>query len=288
MLDPLIASRAVHFASSLVVAGIAIFSTFVAQSVRLTSLAARRQQKLMLGALALAVFSGATWLLFLASRIAQTSVAEAIGDGTAWSVLTETQFGRVWEARFAVAILLCCAWLVLPVRQTRISYLSLAQAALATAFVGMLAWSGHAAGTLGFGGLLHFGGDVFHLVTAAAWVGGLLPLLMFLSPRIQRSEPTLANCYRVLRRFSVLAAWSVALLAGSGALNTWFMTNGLRNFLGTEYGDLVLIKIVLFVVLLSFGAATGSRLNCSPSARPRERTAGHCGCSAPRLLLKSP
>jgi len=108
------------------------------------------------------------------------------------------------------------------------------------------------------------------------------------SPRIQGSEPTLANCYRVLRRFSVLAAWSVALLAGSGALNTWFMTNGLRNFLGTEYGDLVLIKIVLFVVLLSFGAATGSRLNCSPSARPRERTAGHCGCSAPRLLLKSP
>src|SRR6516162_7369457 len=162
MLDPLIASRAVHFASSLVVAGIAIFSAFVAQSVRLTSLAARHQQKLMLGALALAVLSGATWLLFLASRIAQISVAEAIGDGTAWSVLTETQFGRVWEARFAVAILLCCAWLVLPVRQTRISYLSLAQAA-ATAFVGMLAWSGHAAGTLGFGGLLHFGGDVFHL-----------------------------------------------------------------------------------------------------------------------------
>jgi len=169
MLDPLIASRAVHFASSLVVAGIAIFSTFVAQSVRLTSLAARRQQKLMLGALALAVFSGATWLLFLASRIAQTSVAEAIGDGTAWSVLTETQFGRVWEARFAVAILLCCAWLVLPVRQTRISYLSLAQAALATAFVGMLAWSGHAAGTLGFGGLLHFGGDVFHLSSLGRW-----------------------------------------------------------------------------------------------------------------------
>jgi putative copper resistance protein D len=255
MLDPLIASRAVHFASSLVVAGVAIFSAFVVQSVHLTSLADRHQQKLMLCALALAVLSGATWLLFLASRIAQTSAAEAIGNGTAWSVLTETQFGRVWEARFAVAISLCCAWLVVPGRQTRSSYLSLVQAALATAFVGMLAWSGHAAGTLGFGGLLHFGGDVFHLVTAAAWVGGLLPLLMFLSPRVRSSEPPLADCYRVLRRFSTLAAWSVALLAGSGALNTWFMTNGLRNFLGTEYGDLVLVKIALFVVLLSFGAA---------------------------------
>ena len=188
MLDPLIASRAVHFASSLVVAGVAIFSAFVAYSVRLTSLAKRRQQKLMLGALALAVLSGATWLLFLASRIAQTSVAEAIGDGTAWSVLTETQFGRVWEARLLVAILLGCVGLIASGAQTRGLRLPSLQAALAVLFVAMLAWSGHAAGTLGFGGLLHFSGDVFHLVTGAAWVGGLVPLLVFLGPRVRGSQ----------------------------------------------------------------------------------------------------
>ena len=73
----------------------------------------------MLVALALAVLSGATWLLFLASRIAQTSVAEAIGDGTAWSVLTETQFGHVWEGRLLVAILLFCVALVGPGVRTR-------------------------------------------------------------------------------------------------------------------------------------------------------------------------
>jgi len=107
---------------------------------------------------------------------------------------------------------------------------------------------------------------------------------MFLSPRIQGSEPTLANCYRVLRRFSVLAAWSVALLAGSGALNTWFMTNGLRNFLGTEYGDLVLIKIVLFVVLLSFGAA--NRYWFTPQLLPIGATTGENSRSL-RLLCTS-
>ena len=41
----------------------------------------------------------------------------------------------------------------------------------------------------------------------------------------------------------------------SGLLNTWFMTNGLRSFLGTDYGDLVLAKIALFSVMLGFGAA---------------------------------
>ena len=209
----------------------------------------------MLVALTLAVLSGATWLLFLSSHIAQSSVGAAIGDGTAWSVLTETQFGRVWEARLLVAILLCCVCLIGSGARIRSLRPPSLQAALAVLFVGMLAWSGHAAGTMGFGGFLHFGGDAFHLIAAAAWVGGLVPLLMFLGPRARGSDPPLADCYRVLRRFSTLAAWSVVALAAGGALNTWFMTNGLRSFLGTEYGDLVLIKIMLFIVMLGFGAA---------------------------------
>jgi copper resistance protein D len=80
-----------------------------------------------------------------------------------------------------------------------------------------------------------------HLTTAAAWV--------------RSSEPPLADCFQVLRRFSTLAALYVTVLAASGALNTWSMTNGLQSFLGTEYGDLVLIKIALFLVMLGFGAA---------------------------------
>jgi copper resistance protein D len=253
MFDPFIASRAVHFASSLVVGGVAIFSAFIAQSVRATSFQERRREQLMLAALALAVLSGATWLLCLASRIAQTSVAAVISDGTAWSVLTETQFGFVWQGRFLIAILLFCNSIFgLRARGLRLTSL---RAALAVAFVGMLAWSGHAAGTMGFGGLFHFGGDALHLITAAAWVGGLIPLLMFVGPRARSSQSPLADCYRVLTRFSTLAALSVTVLAASGVLNTWFMTDGLRSFLGTEYGDLVLVKIALFLVMLSFGAA---------------------------------
>ena len=96
---------------------------------------------------------------------------------------------------------------------------------------------------------------MLHLVTAAAWVGGLVPLLMFVAPRIWSEQPPLIDCFNVLRRFSTLAAWSVTVLAASGVLNTWFMTNGLRSFFGTDYGDLVLVKIALFCVMLGFGAA---------------------------------
>jgi len=268
MLDPLIASRAVHFASSLVVGGAAIFSAFVARPIHADSVLERHLEGVIFAALALAVLSGATWLLCLASRIAQTSVAEVISDGTAWSVLTETQFGFVWQGRLLIAILLFCNSLF-GLRARGLRAFSV-KAALAVAFVGMLAWSGHAAGTMGFGGLLHFGGDVFHLVTAAAWVGGLVPLLMFVGPRARSSQPPLVDCFRVLRRFSTLAALSVTVLAASGMLNTWFMTNGLRSFLGTEYGDLVLLKIALFLAMLGFGAA--NRYWLTPRLLPTHAT----------------
>jgi putative copper resistance protein D len=255
MLDPLIVSRAIHFASSLVVGGTAYFSAFIVQSDRIASSLKRRPEQLMNVALALAVLSGATWLVFLASRIAQTPVAEVVSDGTAWSVLTETQFGHVWGGRLLVVIVLFCVGFVGPGARTRGLRLPLLQAVLAVAFVGMLAWSGHAVGTMGRAGLLHAGGDMLHLVTAAAWVGGLVPLLMFVAPRIWSEQPPLIDCFNVLRRFSTLAAWSVTVLAASGVLNTWFMTNGLRSFFGTDYGDLVLVKIALFCVMLGFGAA---------------------------------
>ena len=254
MVDPLIASRAVHFAASLVVAGVAIFSAIIRGVSRTTSRAVKRQDWLMLAALVVAVLSGAAWLLFLAANIAQSTVTAAIGDGTTWGVLTDTQFGRVWIARLLVAMLLFCIWLVGTPTQGLHS-LTLLQALLAVIFVGTLAWSGHAAGTTGLGGIIHFANDASHLIAAGAWVGGLIPLLLFLSPRVRGLEPPLDECYGVLRRFSTLAAWSVTALALSGLVNTWYMTDGLQNFLGTEYGDLVLVKVALFIVMLAFGAA---------------------------------
>ena len=44
------------------------------------------------------------------------------------------------------------------------------------------------------------------------------------------------------------------------------MTNGLQSFLGTDYGDLVLVKIGLFGVMLGFGAV--NRYWLTPRLRP--------------------
>ena len=104
MLNPLIDARAIHFASSIMVGGAAIFSAFVAPTLSegdgaasAHAIAERQLGLFVLAALLFAVGSGALWLVILASNIGQSSMAHAITDGTAWSVFTETQFGRVWE-----------------------------------------------------------------------------------------------------------------------------------------------------------------------------------------------
>ena len=139
--------------------------------------------------------------------------------------------------------------------RTRGLHLRLLQAALAVALLGCLFGRGTQRELWALAASCILVGDALHLVTAAAWVGGLVPLLMFLGPRSSGHQPPLIDCFQCLRRFSTLAAWSVTVLAAGGVLNTWFMTNGLRSFLGTEYGDLVLVKIALFSVMLGFGAA---------------------------------
>jgi putative copper resistance protein D len=108
---------------------------------------------------------------------------------------------------------------------------------------------------------------MLHLVTAAAWVGGLVPLLMFVAPRTWSQQPPLIDCFNMLRRFSTLAAWSVTVLAASGVLNTWFMTNGLRSFLGTDYGNLVLVKIALFTVMLALARPIAIDAAIAPDQR---------------------
>jgi putative copper resistance protein D len=79
------------------------------------------------------------------------------------------------------------------------------------------------------------------------------------------------------------------VLAAGGVLNTWFVTNGLQSFLGTEYGDLVLVKIALFLVMLGFGAANRYWLTprLLPTNVPTEDNTRALRLLALRFRLKS-
>jgi putative copper resistance protein D len=250
--DLLVVVRAVHFASSITVAGAALFPAAVAgEQLRAHSevLAPVQRQLdwIVLIGLGLAVASGASWLLLFTSKLEQ---ATQDTDSTFWLVLTGTQFGRVSMMRFVIAGLLALlVWL--RYLKPLVASLNWLIALLGVAFVLSLAWCGHSGAGIGLTGDFQVGADAVHLITAAMWVGGLLPLLIFIRPSVPIST---SGRYQLVRRFSLLATWAVALLIASGIVNTWYMTDGMRHLFGTEYGSLVLAKIGLLVIMLGFAS----------------------------------
>jgi copper resistance protein D len=110
---------------------------------------------------------------------------------------------------------------------------------------------------------VHLVADVLHLLAAGVWVGGLLPLALLLA-RLDRvaDRGSLATCAQVLRRFSNLGVLAVAALFASGLVNAWFLTDHMRGLIGTAYGQLVQIKIGLFLFML--GLAADNRLRLLP------------------------
>ena len=87
-----------------------------------------------------------------------------------------------------------------------------------------------------------------HHLAGAAWVGGILYLLVMLR---HVSEPSAAA--EIAKRFSRLAIFSVAVLVCAGATLSVFYVGSLTAFGGTTYGIMLLSKVILTAALLILG-----------------------------------
>jgi copper resistance protein D len=261
LINPLIAVRDIHFASSLLVAGIAFFDLFVASPTlrmagsRLDATAAaftRRTAGLLWISLALSVVSGFAWLCLLAARIAGKPVAEVIADGTIWIVLSRTQFGFAWELRFLFVLVLAACLRARRARAARTPvWQEVLVALLAGAYLGALAFAGHGEEGLGRDRYFHLAADFFHLIAAGLWLGGLIPLALLLAYLSHfREETWISIACDAGRRFSDLGIVAVGTLLVSGTINAWFLVGGMQNVIATNYGQLLLLKITLFVAMV--------------------------------------
>src|SRR4029077_13510431 len=103
-------------------------------------------------------------------------------DSILGAVLFDTDFGRDWLLRLGLIALLA-GLLAADLRGTKDSggFLKTAIVVVAAGLAGTLAWAGHGNGGAGLAGSIHLAADVLHLIAAAAWVGGLLPLAFLLA-----------------------------------------------------------------------------------------------------------
>jgi putative copper resistance protein D len=268
--DPLIFVRAVHFAATLTVAGAALFDIFIAQPVirspactaKLRATVVRRLAWIAWIGLLLTLLSGAAWFVLVAQSISDQPLASVVSDGSILrAVLLDTEFGRNWLLRLLLIALLAGLLAAdLREKQKSRSFLKLAIVLVAAGLAGTLAWAGHGIGGAGPAGGIHLAADFLHLIAAAAWVGGLLPLAIMLAAAAGGSVRV---AHVASLHFSAYGIVAVGTLILTGAINTWYLAGSIRALTETDYGHLLLVKIALFLVMLT--VATINRLWLTPA-----------------------
>jgi copper resistance protein D len=264
MPDSLIGARAVHFASTAMVFGVTLFRFQIAgaafRQVGTAVLASKTNYFRKLSwifwiSLTLAVFSGAMWLVLLAANISDEPIPVAVSDGTLWTVLTQTRIGFAWIVRLILVTLLA-SWLVFVSPDYKSAFgLGWLPIFCAAGFMGSLAWSGHAGGTLGIDGAVHVASDFLHLIAAGAWLGGLLPLALLFASSRHANDPSIPLLLRAATfRFSTVGLFAVGTLLATGIVNAAILVGSLSALLETNYGNLLLLKIGLFAVMVCVAA----------------------------------
>lgn len=232
----------------------------------------RRSRRWIWGILPILLLSGAGWLFAVAVEMSEMPPSAILRSGVMEVVLIQTHFGHNWLLRFSDAAILVL-WLLWIEPAARVRSRGITAWRVGAILTGLLtaslAWSAHGVETPGASGDLHVAADALHLIAAGMWLGTLIPLALFLdSARSGGGGAWEGVSQFVTRRYSRIALISVAVLLGSGAVDTSFLVGSLRALVGTTYGRLLLVKIGLFCVMGTIGAVNFLRLG------PRFRAAG--------------
>lgn len=262
-MSALVAVRVVHYVAIMQAFGALMFATAIVrprlQDDAATQALDRSVASLLKWSVAVAIVSWLAWLALQASAMAGIPLERALGGSTLWLVVHETSFGHVWLARFVLIVAL--AALLVVQRPSAWGAHRAAMDASATlagvAAIATLAATGHAAADTGSDKLVHIAADAMHLIAAGAWLGALLPLAMAL-----RATPNPLQAHVLVRRFSAVGMASVGVLIATGIVNSVYLVASWPALFGTEYGGLLIAKIVLFVIMVALAAA--NRLRSTP------------------------
>jgi len=236
MSEALVLCRFVHFSVVLMLFGTGLFRPLLLK----TPVPALDRQLAQLARwlTAIALLSGVTWALLITASMADSATA-AFDPTTIGVVLGNTFFGQVWRWHLLINALLL-ALLFTTWRSSAPLRLGLSSLLLAT-----LAPVGHGAMLDGLSGQLLILNQIIHLTCVAAWLGGLLLLVLILR---QPSEPM----SRILQRFSGVGYAIVGGLLITGLINVRVLTGQWwPTPLFSGFALILLIKAALVVSMLA-------------------------------------
>jgi putative copper resistance protein D len=254
--------RALHFLSVLLLAGSAFYTALLAPR-RYRPLLSQRLALLLRTSALLSLFSA---LLMLATQTGLMSGDwRNVSDSATWQAVLSTRFGRVWRWEITFALL---STLALLLRGTLRQNLLLCSGLLQLV---ALAGVGHAAMRDGWPGLLQQGNHALHLIAAAFWAGGLLPLLLLMREARQIAFRT--DAIRCMMRFSRYGHLAVALALLTGIINSVLIAGSPLHWQATLWSELLVVKVLL--VMLMIAIALTNRYLLVPRFRLAASNAAH-------------
>ena len=91
--------------------------------------------------------------------------------------------------------------------------------------------------------------DTLHVLSMAIWLGGLVAVAAVLMPGRGAAE-----LRATLPRWSRLALGCVIVIVATGAFQTWRQVGGLEALRSTDYGRILIVKLVLFAAIMVLAA----------------------------------
>jgi putative copper resistance protein D len=257
VLEPaVIALRLLQYAGAMILFGSSLFALYALPAQGFGSAPETRWFRPLL------IWSGVgLFLASLAGLVAQTSVlAGSFGEGLKLSSLGAVVGMGLGRAALIRAVAAALAVAVLVARKADRNAL-VVSAALGGIICASFAWMGHGAATEGPGGAIHLVSDILHALAAGVWVGALVAFGGLLCRRA-KSVQLDGVLHTALDRFSGVGSGLVAVLVASGLVNSWFLVGPerLSGMWTTPYGQLLSLKLLLFVGMLALAAANRFRL----------------------------
>lgn len=268
----LIIARLLHYLATTTLAGLSFFPLYAYVGAEPEVLGRWRRKWLLWTAIA-GLLSGLCWFTFSAANMSG-SMRNLADAETLWMIVHDMSFGHVWALRMLLAVLtigVAASGLRSKVAAHHYYWM---MPLLAAVLLASLAGTGHAQIEEGWAGAIHFVVDAAHLLAAGAWLGGLIPLAVILR-RSTRMNLNVGprEVDHILARFSGMGYAAVGTLIGSGLVNSWFLVGSFSRLLDTAYGQILLVKLGLFVGMLALAVA--NRFWLVPSMRRlRTETAG--------------
>lgn len=258
--------RALHFFSVLLLAGSAFYTALLAPR-RYRPVLAQRLQRIFVTTATVSLLSA---LLMLATQTGLMSGDwHNISDADTWQAVLTTRFGTVWRWEVGFALLSTLALLLHGTLRQQLLLISGILQLIALAGVG------HAAMRDGLPGFLQQSNHALHLIAAAFWTGGLLPLLLMMREARQIAFRT--DAIRCMMRFSRYGHLAVALALLTGTINSVLIAGSPLKWHATLWIELLVVKVVL--VLMMVGIALINRYILVPRFRV-------AASQAPQLFIR--